>query len=434
MKIFNAGEQWNELLSDNSELASLEGKFYQGTVSRSNNEKAYSFTAIKNDGHWTVSTSYYIGIGWIEERKAAIRISSKFNDDEHRVDYISMLRHALRDPKNFNEMEGLLEIDFDKPPIEIPAQDDELSLFLVVEYIQVIQYITSKGLKKAYYDIESNLHSKLKGKLLLGKDLRTNKIRGNVTTNFCKFQEYGVDIPENRLLKKALEDSMKFLDYYDSKVVGELKSTIRGIIPHWKKVGDKCLPDKVPNRKWNSFFKEYPIAIRLAKLILRKKAFNHALGSYANTTMTPPYWIDMSKLFELYVLAKLRERFGCANVEYQKPFLHGSQRPDFLLKHTTNNSAYIIDAKYKRYDKQDDKHKAIGIDDIRQVCGYARIKGIHKELGVACNSIIPCLIVYPSTSKSSPTMISEESQWTSIEGFVELKTTGIMLPLLPAAH
>lgn len=286
MKIFNAGEQWNELLSDNSELASLEGKSYQGTVSRSNNEKAYSFTAIKNDGHWTVSTSYYIGIGWIEERKAAIRISSKFNDDEHRVDYISMLRHALRDPKNFNEMEGLLEIDFDKPPIEIPAQDDELSLFLVVEYIQVIQYITSKGLKKAYYDIESNLHSKLKGKLLLGKDLRTNKIRGNVTTNFCKFQEYGVDIPENRLLKKALEDSMKFLDYYDSKVVGELKSTIRGIIPHWKKVGDKCLPDKVPNRKWNSFFKEYPIAIRLAKLILRKKAFNHALGSYANTTMT----------------------------------------------------------------------------------------------------------------------------------------------------
>lgn len=432
MKTFNAGEQWNRSFPpDISELASLEGTLYQGTVNRSNSEKAYSFTVSKDAGHWTVSTSFFIGIGWIEERKTAIRISSKFNDDKQRVDYICMLRHALRNPRNFNEMDGLLEIDFNKPPIEIPAQDDELSLFLVAEYIQVIHHITNKGLKKAYYDVESNLHSKLKGKLLFGKDLRANKIRGNITTNLCKFQEYGVDIPENRLLKKALETSINILDHYDPMTVAELKSAIIGIWPHWKKVGDKCLPDKVPGCKGNSFFKEYPIAIRLAKLILRKKAFSHIGGNSTNTT-TPPYWIDMSKLFELYVLEKLRERFGSDNIEYQRTFSNRGQRPDFLLMPTINNGAYIIDAKYKRYDKQDDEHKTIDIDDIRQVCGYARIKGIHEKLDIPYNNIIPCLIVYPTKCGSAD--ICAENQWGYIEDFVELKTTGIMLPLLPAPH
>lgn len=432
MKTFNVGEQWNrDFPLDNPELATLEKAFYQGTANRSNNEKAYSFTVVKKEKNWTVSTSYFIGIGWMEERKTAIRISPKFNDDNFNVDYISMLDDVLRDSKNFHEIDGLLEIDFAKAPIEISAQDDDLSLFLVAEYTHVIQYITSKGLKKAYHDVESNLHSKLKGKLLLGKDLRTNKIHGNLTSNLCKFQEYGIDIPENRLLKKALEASMKILDYYDPTTVRKYKSAIREIYPFWGKVGNKHPSDKVSERKQNSFFKEYTIAIKLAKLILSKSALSQVRGN--STTTTHPYWIDMSKLFELYVLAKLRNRFGDDNIKYQKTFSRWRQRPDFLLKKTDNHRPYVIDAKYKRYDEQDENHYSINIEDIRQVCGYARIKGIHDELGIAYDNIIPCLIVYPS--KTGPTFINDEKLWnrTPIENFVELYKTGIKLPLQPAA-
>jgi hypothetical protein len=50
----------------------------------------------------------------------------------------------------------------------------------------------------------------------------------------------------------------------------------------------------------------------------------------------------------------------------------------------------VADTKYKLYDQ---KHPVI--EDIRQICAYARMEGLSKKLGKTENENIDCLIIYP---------------------------------------
>ncbi|MCD8032172.1 MAG: McrC family protein [Bacteroides sp.] len=108
--------------------------------------------------------------------------------------------------------------------------------------------------------------------------------------------------------------------------------------------------------------------------------------------MIPPFWIDMSKLFELYVYKKLREVFpGKGEVIHHRK--SGRQEPDFLLRAEKDGHLYrfVIDTKYKpRYE-----NGTVSIDDVRQVSGYARLEKVYDALGVTDRSRIPdCLIIY----------------------------------------
>lgn len=368
-----------------------------------------------------MSTSYFIGVDWLDLQKSALRVSPKFNsiDNPIEIDYLKMLESALREPKNFQHLDGLLWVDFSQPAITIPRQDDNLSLFLISEYIQVMAHITAKGLKKAYYFKEENQRSKLKGKLLLAQNIKRNNLKGNFADNYCRFQNYGVDIPENRLLKKALTVALQILGGYKEETVKQLKASIASIRPKWQHVGSECDERKISSGKVNPFYKEYPVAINLAKLILRKMSFNQVMHGVSMTT-TPPYWIDMSKLFEMYVFALLRKRFD-DNVIYH-PHFRG-QEPDYLLLPKEERPPYIIDAKYKRY-----AERPIETDDIRQVSGYARMKSIRKKLGVENHSLIPCLIVYPNQECNNA--IPDDKEWPEEGRYLDIYKIGIQLPVI----
>ncbi|NHQ72821.1 hypothetical protein HAP39_20365 [Elizabethkingia miricola] len=93
-------------------------------------------------------------------------------------------------------------------------------------------------------------------------------------------------------------------------------------------------------------------------------------------SLHPPFWIDMSKLFELYVFKKLGERFPLdGEVKYHQK--HNRQEPDFILN-TKNGIQAVVDAKYKpRYQTGNPS-----IDDARQLAGYTRLNSIYKELNI----------------------------------------------------
>lgn len=361
---------------------------------------------------------------WLEEGQSAIRILPKFNteDGDVQVDYLSMLRDALTEPKNFEHLDGLLFVDFNRPCIDIPQQDDALSLFLVSEFLAIMSAITKKGLKKAYYQVEENMRAKIKGKVLVDKNVKKNHVRGNLANNYCRYQEYGVDIPENRLLKIALVETMHIVESYKKEKVDveHLATIVRTITPRWTKVSIKTHTKFLRESRSNSFYKEYPIACRLAQLILKRTSINH-IRYGAKTSKTPPYWIDMSKLFEMYALKLLRERFG-NQVEYHASFL-GNQEPDYLLHGDEKHSPYIVDAKYKRYGE-----RTIEKDDIRQVSGYARLKTIRKRLNVQDKSIITCLIVYPAINGNDK--IPDYKEWEEEGHYEDVYKIGIRLPLI----
>ena len=176
--------------------------------------------------------------------------------------------------------------------------------------------------------------------------------------------------------------------------------------------------------KSNALYKEYDEAIRLANLILKRFGYNikKVSNTEAQNVKVPPFWIDMAKLFELYVLGQLKDK-------YANKILYGAKEAsgkygltDYLL---LSDERMIIDAKYKpiyqenRYD----------IDNIRQLSGYGRDKGVLSKLGFSKeqmeNTVVDCLIIYPDQTVSEKLF---ENAQKPIEGFVKFFKKPVKLP------
>lgn len=151
-------------------------------------------------------------------------------------------------------------------------------------------------------------------------------------------------------------------------------------------------------------------------MILRRFGYNLVNTEAKGSIATPPFWIDMSKLFELYVLKLLREAFG-AEVRYQ---FHGySGYPDFLLI----SQQMIVDAKYKmQYGYQS--------PDIRQLSGYARDKRVLEEIGNPEGMCPDCLIVYPDQGSGRWQITMEDLRKQSIDKFHGFYRVGVKLPFI----
>ncbi|QYS86161.1 hypothetical protein JJC03_14460 [Flavobacterium oreochromis] len=135
----------------------------------------------------------------------------------------------------------------------------------------------------------------------------------------------------------------------------------------------------------------------------------------------------MSKLFELYVFAKLKEIFPDKNeVKYHQKF--NGLEPDFILNSKDGKYQMVVDAKYKqRY-----SYTNISIDDIRQVSGYARMKSIYKALGMENKhkEVIDCLIIYSDQFSDRKDFINDGFNYVSVEEYVNFYKIGIALPVL----
>lgn len=373
-----------------------------------------------------LETSYFVGMDWIKEGDLAISVRPKLESDAYDVDVLSMLAEALEDPENVNHLDGLLTIDFGRRPLVINKQDNLLSPFLLVLFIQVLKTIVSKGLKKGYHTKIESLRSKIKGKVRVEKNFRINTVKGKLTDQFCKFDEYGVDTMENRLLKKAfLSACTTFERTPMTSEAAALKTNLRQIRAAFSEVSDRVEISDVQTVAANPVHKEYKEAIKLAKLILRRQGYDN--WNKESEGKSPPFWIDMSKLFELFVFKKLREGFPQSEVTYH--FKAHYQELDFIVKKGKDNPPFIVDAKYKpRY-----KDNSVSKDDARQVAGYSRLERVYQELGVfdyAKN--IRCLLIYPVLSANSgeEEIDCKNAFHEQQNGYVGIYKRGLLVPTI----
>lgn len=334
-------------------------------------------------------TSYFTGVDWIEENSLSINVRPKLNNQYREVNYIRMLLEALQEPANSDHLEDLVHIDFEKPYIRIDRKEDMLSPFLIAQFLQVVKRIARKGLKKSYYTKTENLNARIKGKILTARNIKENLLKGKQIDTICRFQEFGINSDENKILKKACLFSLRAVNQYEKGFdIRPLRQLLNYILPAFEQVSDKIDIDKIKTYKTNPLFKEYDVAIRLALLILRRYSYN-ITQTEQQEIPTPPFWIDMSKLFELYVFKKLRNIFPVEDVKYH--FKTRNQELDFVLKLPDKDSFFVVDTKYKpRYHNHN-----INVEDIRQVCGYARLKKVYEELSLSdYNRNIDCLVIY----------------------------------------
>ena len=395
---------------------------YRRIMPGKDDPEAFCYQIDKTEEGYTVQSSYYVGIDWVNE-EVAIRVRPKIDGASGSIDYMKMLIEALQEPENINHLDGLLSIDFEAKPIPLAEREDMLSPFIVAQFLMSLKNAVRKGLKQSYYLVSDNLSSKVKGRILIGKTISKNLSAGDKISNYCQFQEYGVNSEENKILKKALAVSSEMLSQYRGGLdVAALKKTIAFIYPYFRGVSDDYDLDKVGAYRPNPIFRDYYDALKYGILILKRKSFGFQRDS-KHIDSTPPYWIDMSKLFELYVYKELRRLYPVPGEVHYHMHLRWREL-DYLLN-PKNGTPMVIDAKYKpryHYGEPD-------IEDIRQISAYARMEGVYKKLHLPEDRIIDCLIVY--ANQECPPSIPERFdnlEMATVNGYSKFHKIGISLP------
>lgn len=378
----------------------LLGKNYSSLFQRSNTNKesCYNLYFNENVQEYQLTSSYIIGVGWIVKNKLPIYIKPKLNTEKSEVNYLLMLFEALKETENLKHLDNLYQIDFKAPLIEIEQHQDLLSPLLVIEYLNTLKQIVKKGLKKSYYKVTDNLNTRVKGKILVNSTVKKNHTKGLLQYNYCTYQEFGHNSLENRILKKALIFSQSLISNHKTLSSSGIRELINYISPAFTNVSTEVSLREVTNLKKNPFFKEYKHAIQIAKTILKRFSYNITLTSETKYK-TPPFWIDMPKLFELYTFKKLKEIFPLkGEVTYHKKF--NSLEPDLLIRSKDDEFKVIVDAKYKpKYENGNISH-----DDASQVSGYSRLKKVRAFFNL-CNhdegKTLDTLILYTHNSSQN---------------------------------
>lgn len=368
---------------------------------------------------WTAS--YFIGAAWLVSDELDVVVTPKEPD----VDFIQMFLAALEidTQKESNYFAQCYGIQFDEPQIETHEELNQLTPLLVLHFISLLERLVKHGLKKDYLLHEENLKAKVKGRILFGKHLKTNVFQQRSDHIYCQYQEYTEDIPENRLLKKALLFSERILDRCDSlkrqSKYPDLQLRLNRLKASFSHISDDIEPYQVQKLSSNKLFKGYKEAIKVAKMILRR--FDYSIreaGSEQHST--PPFWIDMARLYEMWVLCKL-QKCSINPVLFQEIGFYGRQVADFVIREEN----LILDAKYKPKYMED----WVDIDDIRELSGNARDERLLPNLP---EDYTPrCIILYPGNTDElkSESDILFEQQGQKIPHYRNFYKISVPLPV-----
>ncbi|TLF44819.1 5-methylcytosine restriction system specificity protein McrC [Maribacter aurantiacus] len=350
-----------------------------------------------------ISSNYYIGVDWLStKRKCAIHISPKLNTEDHETAYLKMLLACLNDPKASRYLSSIYEIKLNSEAIEINQSQDVLSPILAIQFLHLVKQLVKKGLRKAYYNETHSLHSRIKGKLLISQTIKQHTVKNEPLKAQCSYDVFGLNHPENQLLKAALLFVQSYLNKF--KQYSDLVAPIVSYcLPAFQQVKVPKDLRNLRSFKSSPFFSNYKEALTIARIILDQ------FGNVVRTTETGkiktlPYWVNMALLFELYVYTLLRKKFG-NQVLYQ--YKANYQELDFLLR--TEDVKLVIDTKYKpRYTTS-----PINKEDVRQLSGYSRIKKVRTHLKVTENELVKCLIIY--SNKHNNNTIEPELNFENME-------------------
>ncbi len=364
-----------------------------------------------------------------KENETIVQASQNHQENLAQVDYLKMLLDVYASGISAKEIGDLLEIYWEDPKIKIEQKEDHLTPFLIVQFLSLLKVIVRKGLKKSYYKIQESLTNQVKGKILVGQHIKQNVFKNRFTTTYCEYQFFGEDNLENQFLKKTFEFCTSYVEnqsqfFNDTKA--DIENLINYIRPTFQNISDFSKQNQLKHFKYNPFFKEYKDAIRIGNFIL--KQFSYNISATTDTKIeTPPFWIDMPRLFELYVYQKLlRANPNDSRIKYQFS-THGNYL-DFLIKDGQNS--IIIDTKYKLHYQHGQIH-----EDIRQVSGYARLKKVRKECNILDDTHIKCLIIYPTLEVVSESFTLDKikehlSEENEIKAYHKVYKLGIQLPVI----
>lgn len=399
-------------------------QLFTAIESKKFNHQSFSFSVVKGENHCEIKADYYVGIDWLGNTGRTIYVEPKINIglpqylqnclneeeystetpatfeskekiDSKEINYLKILLEIMALPQTAGYSKDVIQIDWNAKPIEIDQKDDRLTPFLVVQFLQHLKTIVQKGLKKSYYKNQENLTNRVKGKVLVGQHIKKNIFKNRLTSTFCEFQAFGEDHLENRFLKKVLEFAISYIGNNPLLFTSNIES-VKNIFnycrPTFEHIGVDVGEYQLKSIKKNPFFNEYGEAIRIGQLILKRFSYN-ITKTTRKKIETPPFWIDMPRLFELYFYYQMIKANPKDEQYIHYQFSTYGNSLDILI--SKPGYEMVIDAKYKLKYNKSHIHS-----DIRQVSGYSRLRKVINEMKCRNskwdeNQIMDCLIIYP---------------------------------------
>lgn len=347
-----------------------------------------SWTKLPDNDNWGYYASYKIGAEWIDQKESLVVTAKRGMEN---IDFLGMFMTCFSSDLALESFTKIYSINYDKPSIKAPSLQGVVSPLIMLHFLGVVGRI--KTLKRGYVHHSENL-KKIKGHIAILKNERNNILQKRYDRIYCEYDEYSADIPENRLLKRALLFVRRMMQKMGDghRSYDNINLAIRKSLALFENVSDEVNLKEVSQIKAHKLFKEYAEAIRLAKLILRH--FDYSINKVsAIEEQVVPFVLDMSLLYEHYVYGLLYEAYQ-NKITYQYSSLTG--KPDFLY-HSQGFKA-ILDTKYI---PKCEKNQKLDTDVVRQLSGYSRDLKILRYLGYEDVSEetplpnVPCVIIYP---------------------------------------
>lgn len=253
----------------------------------------------------------------------------------------------------------------------------ENSIMTVTVFLTLLRLLCKRPLMGRMIKDEKNLTGKVKGKVVIAKNIRANTMHGRNDRFYCQYLRYTDDIVENQILKAALKKAKRFIiDYFgdyskEHNSYVDMISYCSNVLGHISDIS--CSGSACAGLRFSGCYVYYQPVMTMAKMILDDISIE-SNGKVNTTGYIVPYAVSMEKLFEVYVRAYLKkngiysykrkdgkgirlEKFD----EKRKVFLEedalpnpgkyisGSIKPDLILTNQKTGETVVMDVKYKEY-------------------------------------------------------------------------------------
>lgn len=237
-------------------------------------------------------------------------------------------------------------------------------------FLDEVSLVVRRGLKSDYRRIEENVRF-YKGKMNFARQLTVNHVHKE--RFFVTFDEYGIDCPENRILKKAL------LKTLGSSTDAKNRKDARRLLDHFDGIAEshavaRDFAEIIDDRKNGHYQK----AMGWARLLLNDLNVSNTTGTKDAQSLL----FSMDQLFESYVGHVIEHRLGrkwCISLKgpVKHLFDNGSFRliPDIVARYRNASDGQmktrIIDMKWKLLDPRSPNY-GISSSDMYQMFAYAK--------------------------------------------------------------
>lgn len=287
----------------------------------------------------------------------------------------------------------------------------------IAMYIQEVRQLIKKGMKSSYVEKEDNL-SVFKGKLIVKEQLNRNLVHKEKF--YVRYDEFLLDIPENKLIKATLEKLKRITkNFSNSKEISQL-------LVHFETVNSSVnyLNDfhKVIISRNNQ---DYELILKWSQVFLLNKSFT----SFSGSTSSRAWLFPMESIYENYIAQQIKNTFVPQgwNVSLQdKHFWLFDEprkfalRPDIVLE--KDGRKFVLDTKWKALTDNPSINYGISQADMYQMYAYSK-KYKTSEI----------YLLYPVTNemrKHIPISFSSVDETTMHVCFMDLENIDISLKQL----